>query len=174
MREAVDSMARPKLALLLAFVSGLTSLGYQNLWTRVLSSGTGSSSYIFTSILAIFLTGIAIGAFVFARFLSRTKRPIVLLGLAELALAVIVLVTLGAATKYPFRFGFPIQLLIVVVPSTLIMGVVFPMSSMLVADSDSHVGKSAGMTFDAWHAATTITFGNVTELSFAFDRPFAN
>jgi hypothetical protein len=36
------------------------------------------------------------------------------------------------------------------------------------------VGKSAGMTFDAWHAATTITFGNVTELSFAFDRPFAN
>jgi spermidine synthase len=148
-KEVADPNARPKLALLLAFVSGLTSLGYQNLWTRVLSSGTGSNSYIFTSILAIFLTGIAIGAFIFARFLSKTKRPIVLLGLAELTLALIVLVGLGAATKYPFRFGFPYELLIVVVPSTLIMGVVFPMSSMLVADSDSHVGKSAGMLLGA-------------------------
>ena len=31
-----------------AFVSGLTSLGYQVLWTRLLSSGTGNSTYVFT------------------------------------------------------------------------------------------------------------------------------
>lgn len=143
------SIARPRLALMLAFVSGLTSLGYQNLWTRILSSGTGSSSYIFTSILAIFLIGIAIGAFVFARYLSRTRHPIALLGLAELALAIVVLATLGAETKYPFVLSFHLQLLVVVVPATLIMGVVFPMSSMLVADSDERVGTSAGMLLGA-------------------------
>ena len=44
--------ARPTLALVLAFVSGLTSLGYQVLWTRLLSSGTGNSTYVFTMILA--------------------------------------------------------------------------------------------------------------------------
>jgi spermidine synthase len=146
---AGPSIARPRLALMLAFVSGLTSLGYQNLWTRILSSGTGSSSYIFTSILAIFLIGIAIGAFVFARYLSRTRHPIALLGLAELALAVVVLATLGAETKYPFVLSFHLQLLVVVVPATLIMGVVFPMSSMLVADSDERVGTSAGMLLGA-------------------------
>ena len=43
--------ARPTLALVLAFVSGLTSLGYQVLWTRLLSSGTGNSTYVFTLIL---------------------------------------------------------------------------------------------------------------------------
>ncbi|MGZ3582872.1 MAG: fused MFS/spermidine synthase, partial [Ktedonobacterales bacterium] len=42
---------RIRLALLVAFVSGLTSLGYQVLWTRLLASGTGNSTYVFTTIL---------------------------------------------------------------------------------------------------------------------------
>ena len=37
-----------ELALLVAFVSGLTSLGYQVLWIRLLASGTGNSTYVFT------------------------------------------------------------------------------------------------------------------------------
>jgi spermidine synthase len=146
---AAPSISRPKLALMLAFVSGLTSLGYQNLWTRILASGTGSSSYIFTSILAIFLAGIAIGAFVFARYLSHTRQPVALLGVAELALALVVLATLGAETKWPIQLTFHLQLLVVVTPATLIMGIVFPMSSMLVADSDERIGTSAGMLLGA-------------------------
>ena len=63
----MPAAARPRapdrrLALALAFVSGLTSLGYQVLWTRLLVSGTGNSTYVFTLILAMFLIGIAIGA----------------------------------------------------------------------------------------------------------------
>ena len=134
---------------MLAFVSGLTSLGYQNLWTRILSSGTGGSSYIFTAILALFLTGIAVGAFVYARFLSRTKHPVALLGIAELALAVIVLGGLGFETKFFANMSFNRDLLIVVLPATLVMGVVFPMSSMLATDSDDRVGTSAGMLLGA-------------------------
>ena len=43
-------------------MSGLTSLGYQVVWNRLLGAGTGSSTYVFTIILALFLVGIAIGA----------------------------------------------------------------------------------------------------------------
>jgi spermidine synthase len=46
---------RRRLALSLAFVSGLTSLGYQVVWNRMLASGTGNSTYVFTVILALFL-----------------------------------------------------------------------------------------------------------------------
>jgi spermidine synthase len=141
--------ARPRLALMLAFVSGLTSLGYQNLWTRILSSGTGSSSYIFTAILALFLTGITVGAFVYARFLSRTRHPVAILGVAELAIAIVVLAALGFETKYFATLSFNRELVIVVLPATLIMGVVFPMSSMLATDSDDRVGTSAGMLLGA-------------------------
>lgn len=147
--SGVASISRPKLALAVAFVSGLTSLGYQNLWTRILSSGTGSSSYVFTGILAIFLTGIALGAFVFSRFLSRTRHPVALLGIAELALAVVVLAGLGVETKYFVSWQFLPELALVVAPPALVMGIVFPMSSMLVADSDDRVGTSAGMLLGA-------------------------
>src|SRR5687768_11652723 len=49
---------RVGLALTIAFISGLTSLGYQVTWTRLLASGTGNTTYVFTIILATFLTGI--------------------------------------------------------------------------------------------------------------------
>ena len=152
-RAAIDTVsthtARPRLAVMLAFVSGLTSLGYQNLWTRILSSGTGGSSYIFTAILALFLTGITVGAFVYARFLSRTKHPVALLGVAELVLAIVVLGGLGFETKFFANMSFNRDLIIVVLPATLIMGVVFPMTSMLATDSDDRVGTSAGMLLGA-------------------------
>ena len=152
-RAAIDTVAahtaRPRLALILAFVSGLTSLGYQNLWTRILSSGTGGSSYIFTAILALFLTGITVGAFVYARFLSRTRHPVALLGVAELALAIVVLGGLGFETKFFANMSFNRDLILVVLPATLIMGVVFPMTSMLATDSDDKVGTSAGMLLGA-------------------------
>ncbi len=41
----------PRLALTVAFISGLTSLGYQVTWTRLLASGTGNTTYVFTMIL---------------------------------------------------------------------------------------------------------------------------
>ena len=43
--------SRTSLALTVAFISGLTSLGYQVLWTRLLASGTGNTTYVFTIIL---------------------------------------------------------------------------------------------------------------------------
>ena len=53
-------------ALTVAFISGLTSLGYQVLWTRLLASGTGNTTYVFTIILAenavLLGWGLAVGA----------------------------------------------------------------------------------------------------------------
>ncbi len=145
LRPGLGHVSRPRLALIVAFVSGLTSLGYQTLWNRILSSGTGSTNYIFTSILVFFLTGIAIGSYLFSKRLSRSEHPVALLGLAEVALALLVLVTLGVETNYFLVFPFYVQLVLVVAPATVVMGIVFPMSSMLVADSDEHVGGSAGL-----------------------------
>lgn len=136
---------RPRLALALAFVSGLTSLGYQTLWNRMLSSGTGGRTYIFTAILVIFLIGIAVGAYLFTRWLHKSRQPVAVLGVAELALAILILGTLGIETDV-LGIGVLVPgLLLVVAPATLVMGIVFPMSSMLVGDSDERVGTSAGL-----------------------------
>ena len=68
---AVD---RRRLALAIAFISGLTSLGYQVTWNRLLGAGTGSSTYVFTVILVLFLIGIATGAILLG--FIRTPRPL--------------------------------------------------------------------------------------------------
>src|SRR4051794_7250157 len=83
----------PALALGVAFVSGLTSLGYQVTWTRLLASGTGNTTYVFTTILAMFLLGLAIGAVLFAALRTRLGDPIRLLAVSQIIAAV--LATLG-------------------------------------------------------------------------------
>ena len=86
---------RVRLALIVAYVSGLTSLGYQVLWVRLLASGTGDSTYVFTTILTIFLIGLALGAVAFNLLRTRIKT-INLLAIGQIVIAV--LVTIGMVT----------------------------------------------------------------------------
>jgi spermidine synthase len=144
-RVLPDRASRPRLALAVAFVSGLTSLGYQTLWTRLSSSGSDNSTYVFTMILACFLIGIALGAALYSVYLSRSPRPVLLLGVAQLLLAALVMFGLSVETRFLFNAGTVRTLLMAVLPATLVLGVTFPMSSALVAENDSRVGTSAGL-----------------------------
>jgi spermidine synthase len=144
-RPSPDRVSRPRLALTVAFVSGMTSLGYQSLWTRLSSSGSDNSTYIFTLILACFLVGIAVGAAAYSVFLSRTSRPVLLLGVAQLLLAVLVMFGLAIETRFFFNANTVQTLLIAVLPAALVLGITFPLSSALIADRDDRIGTSAGM-----------------------------
>jgi spermidine synthase len=137
---------RMRLALTVAYVSGLTSLGYQVLWTRLLSSGTGNSTYVFTTILAIFLIGLALGAAAFTAVRTRI-HTINLLAFGQIVIAVLVLLGMvmvigrGAAAGLTL----PAAAQIVVLPATFVMGLIFPASSALVADPAGHVGANSGL-----------------------------
>ncbi len=154
--------SRLRLALLVAFVSGLTSLGYQTLWTRLLASGTGNSTYVFTMILALFLIGIAAGAIAFNVIRPRIRSTVGLLALAQLATAALVLI--GGAIVIPTASGGILQLqdsagalfgsfllttALVVLPATFIMGLSFPAASGLVGGPDARVGSRAGLLLSA-------------------------
>ena len=76
-----------RLALVVAFASGLTSLGYQTLWTRLLSSGTGSISYVFSAILVFFLVGLALGPLIVAIGTRRGISTLPWLGATQLLIA---------------------------------------------------------------------------------------
>ena len=47
-----------------AFASGFVTIGMQVVWSRILSMIIGSSTYAFTMVLALFLSGLAIGAWI--------------------------------------------------------------------------------------------------------------
>ncbi|MBI5186806.1 MAG: fused MFS/spermidine synthase [Nitrospinae bacterium] len=72
-REGLKGMATsfPRILLALFALSGFLSLGYEVLWTRLLTQVVGSSTYAFSIILIAFLFGIAVGSWVLSRWTSQ-------------------------------------------------------------------------------------------------------
>ena len=156
-----DTDPRPRIALVVAFVSGLTSLAYQVLWTRLLASGSGNYAYVFTLILVVFLTGIAIGAVLFTLLRRWIRHPVALLARTNIVIGVLALAGVVVVLSKPFQYTVQqgridgiigvlfSQALLVVLPATIVMGLSFPASSALVAGRSGKVATSAGLLLAA-------------------------
>ena len=148
------AISRVRLALVIAFVSGLTSLAYQVTWTRLLASGTGNTTYVFTVILAIFLIGIAIGALLYNILRPRFRDPVRVLAVTQIVLAVLAIVGLVAVISQPHALdpsdpqGTVRALLgsaiLVVLPATIVLGIAFPTASALLRDEAGEAGSESG------------------------------
>lgn len=146
--------SRVRLALIIAFVSGLTSLGYQVTWTRLLASGTGNTTYVFTMILAVFLIGIAIGAALFNILRPRLKDPLRVLALAQVVVAALAIAGLVLVISRPASIDrLPLQealralfgsTLVVVLPVTIVLGLAFPTASILLREDRERAGGESG------------------------------
>ncbi len=158
--RAVGAIRRaPRLALAVAFISGLTSLGYQVTWTRLLASGTGNTTYVFTTILTTFLIGLALGALVFAAVRTRIGDPVRLLAASQIAagaLAIAGLVLVLVAPPEPTAGGSIDTIrallgssLLTVLPVTMMLGIAFPASSALLPDDAGHAGEESGSLLGA-------------------------
>ena len=156
---AAGSAAGRRLALALAFVSGLTSLAYQVLWTRLIASGTGNSTYVFTLILVVFLVGIALGALAFtscgrASGASSTcwrprqiadRRPRRRSASSSSSTASSAR-RLDLTTSIGELLGdFAQQTILIVLPATFVMGLTLPGRLGLVAGDDGEIGSRAGL-----------------------------
>jgi spermidine synthase len=143
---------RIRVALTIAFISGLTSLGYQVTWTRLLASGTGNFTYVFTIILAVFLAGIVIGAQLFNILRPRLQDPIRVLALTQVVLAAFAMLGLiqlthpGSFTASPTDTVISVFLITLrtILPATIVLGLAFPMASALLREEASDPGTESG------------------------------
>jgi spermidine synthase len=147
---------RRRLALTLAFVSGLTSLGYQVTWNRLLGAGTGSSTYVFTTILILFLIGIALGAGLLGTLRGRVRSTLALIAVAQVLTAAFALAGAvilaspsdpfyGATADFVKSLGrFAGQTTFIVLPATLAMGITFPATAALLGDETGSEGSATG------------------------------
>ncbi|HEY5615292.1 MAG TPA: fused MFS/spermidine synthase [Bacteroidota bacterium] len=146
-RESVTTSIRKREAALLAMyaISGLTAIGYQVLWTRMLTPRLGTVIYTFSSILAIYLFGIAFGSLLYHRFLSTARARGLILSLCQLAIAICALgsVFLVGATA---EISTLVVLLGVILPATILMGISFPLVVVLV-NGDGRSGKNVGVVY---------------------------
>ncbi|HEX9292005.1 MAG TPA: fused MFS/spermidine synthase [Anaeromyxobacteraceae bacterium] len=152
-------------ALVATGVSGAASIAYEIAWTRALSLVLGSSTYAFTAMLATFLVGLTLGAFVISRGLRRWRPGLSALGIVEGSIGLAALALLPALGELPVltlavlqRTGvshegallaqFAMSFLLMIVP-TLLIGATFPLVLAALSRGLGSVGRDVGRVYGA-------------------------
>ena len=144
-----EFLPRRRAVLAATFVSGFVSLALEVLWTRMLAEGTGSSIYIFTTILANFLLGIALGSLLYRR-LSRPKgERLGTLGLCLAGVGVLAEVRVVLGSGLVGQVPFVVRTVVVLLPATILMGYAFPLAGRLATPSAEAAGGSIGLLYAA-------------------------
>jgi spermidine synthase len=145
-------------------LSGLTGLGSEVVWTRLLSLMLGATVYTFSIILAVFLFGLGIGSSA-GSFIARTsRRPALALAGCQFGLAAGVAWAAYAITKsipfWPVEPGLSVdpaytfQLDIArcfwaVFPAALLWGASFPLALAALAGRGKDPGRLVGTVYAA-------------------------
>lgn len=143
-RSSPEGAARRRIVYAATFVAGFAALAFEVLWTRLFAEGSGSSIYLFSAILAIYLFGIAAGSAWFGRRSRPDRDNLATLGvcLAAIGLAAGATVVLCSG---PLAGGYFTVRPLVILPATVAMGYAFPLAVRLVtttaATAPSSVGK---------------------------------
>jgi spermidine synthase len=140
---------RRRAVLAATFVSGFVALALEVLWTRMLAEGTGSSIYIFTTILAIFLLGIALGSFLYRRFSRPEGERLGTLGLCLAGVGVLAQATVVLGSGLVGHVPFVVRTVVVLLPATVLMGYAFPLAGRLATPSAEAAGGSVGLLYAA-------------------------
>lgn len=148
--------------LVLYAVSGFCAIALQVVWSRMLILLLGISVYGFSSMLSMYLLGIAVGSVVMARYVDRIQNLLRTFAILEIAnaltavLSIHTYVALGLSRtdeKYLYSTlwsledftPIPLHAALVVLPTTLILGAIFPVVTRLVTDGGGEDGTQEGV-----------------------------
>ncbi len=155
---------RVRMLVLASFaISGAVAMVCQVLWNRALAIVIGSSVYSFTLILLAFLIGLSGGAALLGALAARSRRPLRWLGSVHLAVGASVLASYAVMDHLPAAFlallrggSFTVEGIITyqfllaalaLLPPTLAMGGVLPITMRLVSRGRSEVGQDVGQAY---------------------------
>src|SRR5262245_12062856 len=149
--------------LLLVFFLSAAALVYQSLWVRRLSLILGSTTYAVGTVLAAFMGGLGVGAYVLGRVADRSPRPLRLYAGLELAIGLFglaspLMLAQGNAV-YGFFYArlheysgwltlarFAIGFTFVAVPAFL-MGGTFPVAARYLVRTADALGSNIGLLY---------------------------
>ncbi|MHC4343728.1 MAG: fused MFS/spermidine synthase [Planctomycetota bacterium] len=158
-----ESRAVMAASLLIFAVSGFCAMAYEVVWTRLLALIVGPTTYSFTIVLVTFILGLALGSMFFGWLGDRTRRPVWLLILTQIAAGLSVLGVsqlMGNSQLFfgklifQFRdqfgllsFSKAVILFAFMILPTLCLGATFPLVGKIYTKSVSKVGRSIGFAY---------------------------
>ena len=155
------SVQRPySYMLVFLFLTGFISLAYEMLWVRILSTYGLSTSQAFALILAGFLLGFSVGAWVVARrvdhrrdleawfsavsIITAFSGAVVLLLFRQFEALTILLADATPASQ--LTLGMALAFTVSFIPAVF-MGILFPLGVRIYAQDIDRIGAKAGNTF---------------------------
>ncbi|MBW2541165.1 MAG: fused MFS/spermidine synthase [Deltaproteobacteria bacterium] len=156
---ALPSLADHRIVYLVIGLSGLTALGAQVIWTRLLGLILGGTVFSFTIILAIFLTGLGLGSSVGSLVARHVASPRAALGWCQLALVFAIPLAAHMITaELPYWKLNPdfadslfrvfshdlVQSAVAILPATVLWGASFPLALAAAAGKGQEPGHLAG------------------------------
>ncbi len=166
---AKSSAPRPWDVYISIAISGLTALGAEVVWTRLLSLMLGPTTYTFSIILGVFLAGLGIGSTLGARYAAKKGNPRFLLISCQLLLAIsLAWAAILLADWLPYWegnlnsqagpwVGFVHDIwrsILPIFPGALLWGASFPIALACAAESEA--GADSGRVVGEIYGANTI------------------
>ena len=151
--------AQPAWMLPLMLVSGANAFLYEVLWTRMLAHVMGGSIYAFATMLAAFLTGIALGGGLAGKVAENRERAAVAFAFTQVAIGLLsigVYAWMGplipdvrtTATLVLFAVA-------VMLPATIFIGATLPLSVRVLARDESQATVGTARIY-AWNTVGAI------------------
>jgi len=153
------SQSWPHPILPIMMLSGCNAFLLEVLWTRMLGHVLGGTVYAFATMLASFLTGIALGGLLAGRFASSRERAAFAFVIAQLGIGVC-----SAGVYYwlqgyePTTVGLASNVslaMLVMLPSTLFIGATFPLAVRMATAEATATSGIAAKTY-AWNTIGAI------------------
>lgn len=142
-------------------LSGMTALGAEVVWTRLLGMMFAATVYAFAVILAVFLAGMAVGSLI-AALLLRWVRPRIALGVCQLLLAAAIAYAAFMINKVlPYMPAVQslngwviareniLRAVLALFPAALLWGASFPLAMAAAAKASADPAKPVGQVYAA-------------------------
>src|SRR6266581_5708651 len=148
----------------LFFLSGATGLVYELLWVRLLYQAFGSTIQSVTTVVAAYMGGLGLGAWLLGRRVDRDPRPAALYGRLEIAIGLFGLVSplvlalvhrgyvaaagawhLSGEASVALRFG--LAALVLLVPTTLMGGTLPVLTRAFMGEDRAALKHSLGRLY---------------------------
>jgi spermidine synthase len=152
-------------------LTGFCAMAYEVIWTKVLTLIMGPTTYAFTLVLAVFITGLAAGGWAFGRIADRVRHPVRLLAATQGIAALLALAAgqrmgnglfLFQAVDFRFQDGIggslaikSAVLFLFMLAPCVFLGAAFPLVMRIAAKTGDRFGRSVGAAYAA------NTFGGV-------------
>ena len=151
--------SQPAWMLPLMLVSGANAFLYEVLWTRMLAHVMGGSIYAFATMLAAFLTGIALGGGLAGKVAERRERAAFAFAFTQVAIGVLsvgVYAWIGPLIPDVRTTGNLVLFAVaVMLPATIFIGATLPLSVRVLARDESEATASTARIY-AWNTVGAI------------------